>query len=89
MAKKFDEVSRRPCSGEAARVRLRKPATREGEAEKWKLTVGEGCKTGGIGAGGGGGLAVRSSADKGRDGHTSGAGLEQLEPVERTRGGRR
>ena len=39
---------------------------------------------GGIGAGGGGGLAVRLSACQGRDGHTSVADLEQLEPLERT-----
>ena len=39
---------------------------------------------GGIGAGGGGGLAVRSSAGQGREKHTSGADLEQLEPLERT-----
>ena len=84
VAIKFEMGARRPCPGEAAHERLRN--LRHGRARQ-QNGIGRrkrAKKMEGIGAGGDGGLAVRSSVGHGRDWCTSGADLEQLESLERT-----
>ena len=89
VAKTFEKGSRCPCTCEAACVRLRN--LRQGRTrQKNETDDGRGLeKMGGVGAWGGNGLAVRSSAGQRLDGHTSVAVLEQLEPLGRTCGCRR
>ena len=84
VAIKFEMGARRPCPGEAAHERLRN--LRHGRARQ-QNGIGRrkrAKKMEGIGAGGDGGLAVRSSVGHERDWCTSGADLEQLESLERT-----
>ena len=66
-AKNIEKGSRCPCTCEAARVRLRN--LRQGRARrKMETDGGRGLeKKGGIGAGGGCGLSVRSGAGQGRE----------------------